>query len=173
MAKKSIQLFSFPPKVQAQILDQLQKQKVRTEPETPRRKNKYGVAPAEERTSGGVVFASKREMEFYHLIQANVPKGTIVTLQPKFLLQEGFEVDKKKYRAIHYNGDFLLNGTRDAGQEEEPLKFREYVVDVKGMETEAFKIKHKLFAKRYKHQIHKVKNRKQLFELLDSIYGCL
>jgi hypothetical protein len=59
-------------------------------------------------------------------------------LQPKFLLQEGFERDGKKYRAIFYIADFeyIKDGKR-------------IVEDVKGMKTDVYKLKKKMFLKKY------------------------
>ena len=59
------------------------------------------------------------------------------------MLQEAFEKNGKKYRRIDYKADFeihKLDGTIE-------------VVDVKGVETEAFKIKKKLFEKKYPHKL--------------------
>ena len=62
----------------------------------------------------------------------------MVTLQPKYLLQEPFTKKGKKYRAIHYIADFeyILDGEM-------------VVQDVKGMKTDVFKIKHKMFEYNY------------------------
>ena len=63
-----------------------------------------------------------------------------LVLQPEFLLQDKFKHKGKTERAVKYTADFkyfdILRGV--------------YIVeDVKGVETEAFKIKRKLFLKRY------------------------
>ena len=59
-------------------------------------------------------------------------------LQPKFLLQDGFVKNGKRYRKIEYIADFMYieNG-------------KIVVEDVKGKETEVFKLKHKLFEYKY------------------------
>lgn len=59
-------------------------------------------------------------------------------LQPKFLLQESFKKKGKTYRKIEYIADFMYE---EKGQV--------IVEDVKGKETDVFKLKHKLFEKKY------------------------
>ena len=63
---------------------------------------------------------------------------TNLELQPKFLLQDSFKKNGKTYRKIEYIADFmyLQNG-------------KTIVEDVKGIQTDVFKIKHKLFEKLY------------------------
>ncbi len=79
---------------------------------------------------------SKRYKELALLEKAGQIKG--LKLQPKFLLQEGFEKNGKTYRKIEYIADFMYieNG-------------KIIIEDVKGMETEVFKLKRKLFEYRY------------------------
>jgi hypothetical protein len=59
------------------------------------------------------------------------------------LLQEAFEKNGRKFRKIEYVADFEVHHL-DGSIE---------VIDVKGMETEAFKIKRKLFEKKYPHKL--------------------
>lgn len=59
-------------------------------------------------------------------------------LQPKFVLQEGFKKNGKTYRKIEYIADFKYE---EKGQV--------IVEDVKGVETNEFKLKHKLFEYKY------------------------
>lgn len=79
---------------------------------------------------------SKRYKELVLLQRAG--KISELQLQPKFLLQESFRKNGKTYRKIEYIADF---------QYEENGKI--IVEDVKGKETEVFKLKHKLFEKKY------------------------
>ena len=79
---------------------------------------------------------SKRYKELVLLQRAG--KITELQLQPKFLLQESFRKNGKTYRKIEYIADFMY---------EENNKI--IVEDVKGKETEVFKLKHKLFEKKY------------------------
>ena len=59
-------------------------------------------------------------------------------LQPHFLLQESFKKNGKTFRKIEYIADFkyIENG-------------KIIVEDVKGMQTDVFKLKHKIFEKVY------------------------
>ena len=59
-------------------------------------------------------------------------------LQVPYVLQEGFKKNGKSYQAIKYIADFVYeeNG-------------RTVVEDTKGVQTDVFKIKHKLFEKKY------------------------
>lgn len=59
-------------------------------------------------------------------------------LQVPFLLQEGFKKNGKTHRKIEYIADFVYE---ENGQT--------IVEDTKGMETETFKIKQKLFEYKY------------------------
>ena len=79
---------------------------------------------------------SKRYKELALLERAGQIEG--LKLQPKFLLQEGFKKNGKTYRKIEYIADFMYieNG-------------KIIIEDVKGMETEVFKLKRKLFEYKY------------------------
>ena len=59
-------------------------------------------------------------------------------LQPRFLLQDSFKKNGKTYKKIQYIADFkyIENG-------------KTIVEDVKGMQTDVFKLKHKIFEKVY------------------------
>ncbi len=86
------------------------------------------------------VFDSIAESKRYKELVLFEKAGEIenLQLQPKFLLQESFKKNGKTYRKIEYIADFMYE---ENGQV--------IVEDVKGKETEAFKIKHKLFEKKY------------------------
>ena len=79
---------------------------------------------------------SKRYKELALLEKAGQIKG--LELQPKFLLQEGFKKNGKTYRKIEYIADFMYieNG-------------KVIIEDVKGMETDIFKLKRKMFEYKY------------------------
>jgi hypothetical protein len=64
-------------------------------------------------------------------------------MQPRYLLQEAFEKDGKKYRRIDYVADFEIHHL-DGSIE---------VIDCKGFETTDFKIKKKLFEYKYPHKL--------------------
>lgn len=92
---------------------------------------------------GGVTFDSKKEAARYKALIDLVQAGTItnLVLQPAFVLQEAFrDAEGTHHRAIVYIGDF---GYTEAG--------RRVVEDVKsaGTMTDVFRLKEKLFRKRY------------------------
>ena len=86
------------------------------------------------------VFDSIKEGQRYRELAILERAGKIssLELQPKFLLQESFRKNGKTYRKIEYVADFqyIENG-------------KTIVEDVKGMQTDVFKLKHKLFEKKY------------------------
>lgn len=86
------------------------------------------------------VFDSIEESRRYKELKLLLRAGKIsnLELQPHFLLQEGFKKNGKTYRKIEYIADFIYeeNG-------------KTIVEDVKGMQTDVFKLKHKLFEKKY------------------------
>ena len=88
--------------------------------------------------SDGHNFASKAEMRRYEELKLLVRAKEIsnLELQPKFLLQDSFRMeDGKLIRKLHYVGDFMY--TEKDG--------KVIVEDVKGIETDHYKIKKKLF----------------------------
>ena len=92
-------------------------------------------------TIDGITFDSKDESLYYQVLKDMKANGLIkdFKLQPKFILQEGFVKDDKKYKAINYIADFKVINNNDSF----------YIVDVKGMLTTEFKIKMKLFHYKY------------------------
>lgn len=88
----------------------------------------------------GKEFDSKREGNRYKELRLleRVGKISNLELQPRFLLQDSFKKNGKTYRKIEYVADFkyIENG-------------KTIVEDVKGMQTDVFKLKHKIFEKVY------------------------
>lgn len=87
---------------------------------------------------GELTFASQMELDFYLYISKN-PNVKHITLQPRYKLQPTFHKNGETIRSITYVGDFLIHWKN--GQET--------VIDVKGHETEVFKLKKKLFEYQY------------------------
>lgn len=88
----------------------------------------------------GIKFDSKKEAKRYIALRELEKKGNIekLMLQPRFLLQEGFRKNGKAYRKIEYVADFMY---------EQDGKL--IIEDVKGIKTDVYKLKQKLFEKRY------------------------
>ncbi|MDP4163076.1 MAG: DUF1064 domain-containing protein, partial [Bacillota bacterium] len=94
----------------------------------------------------GHVFYSKIEARYYQQLKWLEANKQILffRLQPRYLLQESFEKGEQKFKKIEYVGDFEIHHL-DGSIE---------TVDIKGAPpTEAFKIKRKLFEKRYPHKL--------------------
>lgn len=88
----------------------------------------------------GITFDSKREADRYLVLKGMEEDGAIEDLrrQVRYELVPAFDVDGKHYRSVSYVADFVYV---DGGEE--------IVEDVKGMRTDVYKLKSKLFAKRY------------------------
>lgn len=102
------------------------------------KKNKYNN---QKTIIDGITFDSKMEAKYYNTLKLLQEAGEIrdFGLQPKYELQPAFEKGGKKYRPITYIADFVIvnnDGTTE-------------VVDVKGVETQVFKIKKKMFEYQY------------------------
>lgn len=95
-----------------------------------------------------ILFDSKKEANYYTKLKILKDAGKIsgLRLQEKFVLQPSFKLHDKTYRAITYVADFVYKDSQ--GQV--------HVVDTKGYRTEVYKIKKKLFMKKYGIEIEEV-----------------
>lgn len=100
---------------------------------------------ARKTTIDGIQFDSKAEGQYYLHLKEKQQRGEILAfkLQPKFVLQESFKKDGKTYRAIEYTADF------EVIHSDETIE----IIDVKGFETLDFKIKRKLFEKKFPYSL--------------------
>ncbi len=85
----------------------------------------------------GILFDSQKEADYYSDLKLRLRAGEIKGFcrQPEFVLLEGFA----DVRPETYKADFIvwkMDGTAD-------------VIDVKGMETEVFRIKRKQFMEKF------------------------
>lgn len=122
-----IRLEDLPPHLQEQAKAKLGQQS----------KSKYN---ARETEIDGIKFDSKLEAEHYASLKLLERAGVIknLKLQPRFLLQDGFTYNGHKERKIEYVADFQYE--RDG---------KTIVEDAKGMRTEVYKLKRKLFLYKY------------------------
>lgn len=106
------------------------------------KKNKYGVSDKSKRTCDGIIFASKKEKDRYNILKMLEKEGhiTCLTLQPKYLLQKGFERGDKKIRAIYYVADFSYLDVTTGNT---------VVEDTKGFRTNEYLLKKKMFLYNY------------------------
>lgn len=102
------------------------------------RKNKYHNRKV---TRNGIKYDSLSEMRFHDRLLDQQNKGEIeeIILQPVYELQPSFVKDGKKRQPITYVADFYI---KYADGDEE-------VIDVKGALTVEFKLKQKMFDKKY------------------------
>ena len=93
------------------------------------------------------LFDSKKEANYYTKLKILKDAGKItdLELQKKFILQDKFTLNSKTYRAITYVADFVY---KENGQV--------HVVDTKGYRTQVYKIKKKLFMKKFGIEIEEV-----------------
>lgn len=91
-------------------------------------------------TVDGITFDSRKEADRYLVLKGMEEDGSIEDLrrQVRYELIPAFDVDGKHYRPVYYVADFVY--LEDG---------REVVEDVKGMRTDVYKLKSKLFARRY------------------------
>lgn len=93
----------------------------------------------------GYVFQSKIEAKYYEYLKWLLEHEQIksFSLQPRYLLLDKFRKNGKTFRKMEYIADFEVHHL-DGSIE---------VVDVKGFETEVFKIKRKLFEHKYPYKL--------------------
>ena len=105
---------------------------------TPKKRSKYNNKKT---VVDGIVFDSKKEARYYDALKLLQQAGEVtkIELQPKFELLPTFKKNGVTHRAITYIADFKV--TYADGKVE--------IVDVKGIETQVFKIKQKLFEYKY------------------------
>lgn len=101
------------------------------------RTNKYH---AKKTVVDGMTFDSKREADRYLVLKNIEEDGDIEDLrrQVRYELVPAFDVDGRHYRPVFYVADFVY--VEDG---------KTVVEDVKGMRTDVYRLKSKLFAKRY------------------------
>lgn len=88
-----------------------------------------------------ICFDSLMESRFYVMLCALQAEGKILgfEMQKKFTLLPSFKKNGKTYREIAYIADFVVQG----------VDKKIDVIDIKGLETPEFKLKHKMFEKFY------------------------
>lgn len=97
---------------------------------------------ARKTTVDGITFDSRKEADRYLVLKGMEEDGAIENLrrQVRYELVPAFDVDGRHYRPVYYVADFVYMD-KEAG--------REVVEDVKGMITDVYRLKSKLFARRY------------------------
>lgn len=95
---------------------------------------------ARKTTADGITFDSRKEADRYLVLKGMEEDGLIENLrrQVRYELIPAFDVDGRHYRPVFYVADFVY--VEDG---------KEVVEDVKGVRTDVYKLKSKLFARRY------------------------
>jgi hypothetical protein len=95
---------------------------------------------AKKTTVDGITFDSRKEADRYLTLKAMEKEGSIRDLrrQVRYELVPAFDVAGRHYRPVFYVADFVY--VEDG---------KEVVEDVKGMRTDVYRLKSKLFARRY------------------------
>lgn len=108
----------------------------------PVKKKKVSKYRNQKTTVNGIEFDSKAEARRYWELKALEKTGAIshLTLQPAYVLQEGYNKFGKKIRPIKYIADFEYC---------EEGSGRVVAEDVKGFRTKEFQIKKKIFEEKY------------------------
>lgn len=90
----------------------------------------------------GITFDSRKESYRYLVLKGMEEDGSIEDLrrQVRYELVPAFDVDGKHYRPVFYVADFVYVD-KETG--------KTVVEDVKGVRTDVYKLKSKLFARRY------------------------
>lgn len=93
----------------------------------------------------GYTFDSQLEADYYAELKLREKANDILffKIQPRYLLQEEFSKGGIKHRKIEYIADFEVH--HNDGSIE--------VIDTKGVKTEVFRIKEKMFHKKYPHKL--------------------
>ena len=107
------------------------------------RRNKYGVSPAGARTIDGIVFDSKAESRRYQELRLMERAGVVsgIELQAEYVLVPPYtRQDGTKSRGVRYLADFRYVETSTG---------RTVVEDVKGVATEAYRIKRTMLGWRF------------------------
>lgn len=88
----------------------------------------------------GITFDSRKEADRYLVLKGMEEDGSIEVLrrQVRYELVPAFDVDGRHYRPVFYVADFVY--VEDG---------KTVVEDVKGVRTDVYRLKSKLFARRY------------------------
>ena len=139
--------------------------------------NNYSKFKSSKITVDGVTFDSKLEFNVYRTLRDwldpfAIPDQFTLERQVTFELQPKFRINGKMIRAITYTADFCIY-VRPYHPEVNSYGDPEllFVIDAKGLETEVFKVKKKLFAYKYQREIVLLKSVKQTKQWLEDNIG--
>ena len=113
-------------------------QEINTKKSIAKKKNKYRNIKT---TVDGIEFDSRKEADYYCQLKLLKRAGEIKDfgLQPRYELQPTFKKNGTTHRSITYVADFVIDNNDGTTE----------IIDIKGVETQVFKIKKKLFEYKY------------------------
>lgn len=113
-------------------------QEINTRKSIAKKKNKYRNIKT---TVDGIEFDSIKEADYYCQLKLLKRAGEIKDfgLQPRYELQPTFRKNGTTHRSITYVADFVIDNNDGTTE----------IIDIKGVETQVFKIKKKLFEYKY------------------------
>lgn len=111
------------------------------------------VRNAKKTLHDGILFDSQLEIAIYDYLKF---KKVNFELQKKYVLLEKFERHGKKYKEMTWTADFYLPDY-------------DIIIEGKGFETDRYKIVKKLFAYKYPTPVVTIKNKKEIFDKLNTI----
>ena len=109
-------------------------------------RNKYHNKKTEYK---GIVFDSKKERDYYMVLEYYQKNGRIKELkrQVGYELIPSFRINGKSVRKTQYIADFTYISTKDD---------KLHVIDVKGVKTDVYRLKKKLFEYKYGIEIEEI-----------------
>ena len=129
--------------------------------------NKYGAKKTTRKIGQNTyTFDSKAEADYFDLLYYRAASGEIrgLSLQPSFQIATAYKIDsngkKKRVQAMRYTPDFKYKE-----------KGKWVVVEVKGVKTEAYNIRKKLFLAQAKRQ-HNIDVFIEVVKGKETIYRC-
>jgi hypothetical protein len=118
------------------------------------RLSKYNVSAKASRKVDNILFASKLEANVYRCLKQ---QGIEFEMQKVYIIEEGFEHAGRIVRPVKYVCDFYI-----------PPESRRLVLDAKGLLLPLYKLKEKLFLKKFGFPITVVKNLNDLMLVLND-----
>ena len=147
MTRWKSDLGNLPDNIKRQIIDKLfDEKKVNRQPIITDKASKYNNTKTE---ADGIKFDSLKEMKRYEELKLleRAKEITELTVHPKYILQEPFKKHGIIYRAITYTADFTYIDKENIVRVEDVKAFdkntEKYIL------TAEFKLKQKLFEKKY------------------------
>lgn len=133
-------------------------------------RSKYHTSPAADRTADGIVYDSKLEMGLHRALVSSLDSRVRISRQVPFNLAPSFRLSAggPLRRAVSYVADFVLDpGWGFDGTNGLPAGCQ--VLDAKGMVTDVYALKKKLFEARYDTVLQEVKSLSSIHKIKETM----